>query len=319
MTITLNPPGPIDFELLAPFEAESVVIAKSPDDEATIRRPGTIGAVALRPALVHDTRSDAESDNDSFGRLRRGVTVLRMDPAIARRRAEVARSNQPRNWSAIISVVGVAVATIALAMLFSPWMSVRTVIVEGAPPEVAKQIQSVIAPRKGTAMFRVPAGEIRRDVGALADIGSVSVTKQWPESLTVRVTVRKPFAVIRRNGGATELVDKTGHKLPSRAMNALPVIVLTNQPKGGQSASEAVAGAVAVLNSLDEPTLRSVQRVDNFGSDYVLRVGRTRILIGRADDLAAKAMLISSLHRTGRLPANGTIDVTIPDAVVLSS
>jgi cell division protein FtsQ len=335
MTITLNPPGPIDFELLAPYQPAPVPSepggptssASASSTSSTIRRPGAVGAVALRSVVVEameiaddvhgQSRSD-EIESNNHSRLRRAVVGGVMDPAIARRRAEVARSNQQRNWKAIFGVVmGVIVATVALAFLASPWMSMRTVVIEGATPEVAKQIQSVVAPRKGVAMLRLPMARIQKDIGSLADVDKVSVAKQWPETITIRVTVRAPFALIRQNG-KTRLVDKTGQKLPSRPTSSLPVVALVNQRADRLALEEARSGALAVLNSLDEPTRRAVQQVDNFGSDFVLRIGRTSILVGRADDLAAKAMLISSLYRTGQLPPKGTIDVTIPDAVVLS-
>jgi cell division protein FtsQ len=321
MTITLNPPGPIDFELLAPYKLATGSSEPIGLTSSTIRRPGTVGAVALRPVVIDDLgdqfRSDKISSN-GHSRFRRSVFGGVMDPAIAHRRAEVAHANNQRNWKAIFGViVGVTVATVAFAFLVSPWMSMRTVVIEGATPEVTTQIQSVVAPRKGVALLRLPTARIRKDIGSLADVDEVTVAKQWPETITIRVTVREPFALIRQNG-KTSLVDKIGKKLPSRPTSSLPVVALGNQAPGELALAEARSGALAVLNSLDEPTRRAVQQVDNFGSDFVLRIGRTSILVGRADDLAAKAMLISSLYRTGQLPPKGTIDVTIPDAVVLS-
>jgi hypothetical protein len=95
-------------------------------------------------------------------------------------------------------------------------------------------------------------------------------------------------------------------------------VALNTSRTSAKAAKNVQAGALAILESLDENTRRAVDQVDHFGDNYVLRIGEASVLIGRADDLTAKAMLVGSLHRTGRLPARGTIDVTIPDAVVVT-
>jgi cell division protein FtsQ len=319
MTITLDPKtnAPVDFETLEPYVNSANVGGAASSGVASMRRPGDIGGVAMKPVISHDSEEAAES-------LANGIpaTVLRMDPAIARRRAQVARERaqgqSPRRWTLGVGLVAVVSLVLAVAMLYSPWMSVRTIDIRGASPEVRKTVRTIVERKLGSPMFRLPVAPLEGEIGAQPDVSSVTVERVWPEQLVVSVTARVPLAVVRVNGGAAATVDASGAVLATGADN-LPVIALSIPGAKNAFGNELQTGALAILSALDETTRRAVDRVDHFGNDFVLRIGRTSVLVGRADDLAAKAMLVGSLHRTGRLPERGTIDVTVPDAVVLTS
>jgi cell division protein FtsQ len=245
-----------------------------------------------------------------------------MDPAIARRRAEVAqqRASTPRRWAFIAGTVSVLTIGMAMGMLYSPWMSVRTIDIRGASPELRQAVRSIANQKLDSPMFRVPVDSLRRRITAQPDVSSVTVERVWPEQLVISITSRRPLAVVRVNNGAPSTVDATGIVLTATT-DVLPVVALNVEPSSYASdttTAKLQTEALAILNALDDPTRRAVDRVDHFGNDFVLRIGRASVLIGRADDLIAKAMLVGSLHRTGRLPDRGTIDVTIPDAVVLT-
>jgi POTRA domain, FtsQ-type len=325
MTITLDRPpssAPVDFDSLPPFQAPEGTDATAITDATSttavegglVRRPGDIGSVAVRPFLSDDTEQRANRSMPT--------TVLRMDPAIARRRAEVAqqRARNPRRWAFIAGTISVLTIGLAIGMLYSPWMSVRTIDIRGASPELRKTVRSIASPKLGAPMFRLSVDSLRRRIAAQPDISTVTVARAWPEQLVISITSRRPLAVVRINDGAPSTVDATGTVL-SATTDELPVIALNVERSDYASDAATVKlqnDALAILNALDDPTRRAVDRVDHFGNDFVLRIGRASVLIGRADDLIAKAMLVGSLHRTGRLPERGTIDVTIPDAVVLT-
>lgn len=336
MTLTIDPKTrPIDFERLLPFVDESVDRSadESADESAEgrgrsrrrIRRPGAVGAVIVRPLIAEATPAEPVVSFDRrVSRLASATTV--MDPAIARRRAELARA-KARVTPAMFATSALIVLVLLLVGMFSsPWMSVRAVEVEGADPAVSQQVRKLVEHRLGTPMVRFPVDEVRRTIQNQPDIATVEVSKRWPEAIEIRVTVRDPFALISVEGGDRQLMDRAGVLLPMRPTGPLPLIDVNadtgaNSDEVGSTVAERLEkrrlSALAILGSLDEQTRRAVDRVDNFGDDFVLRIGKSNVLVGRPDDLTAKAMLIGSLQRSERLPKSGTIDVTIPDAVIL--
>ncbi len=354
MTITLEPTTqPIDFDQLPPFEGEfaeptrdntksrhvrdirDIRHVRHVSHVRDVRRPGVVGAVAVRPILAEAT---AASETPPIGRRRRWdwrevvqggqrwSPQTPMDPAIARRRVEVAETRPRIAASMVAWGIGLALVLIAVAMLFSPWMSVRSVEVVGGNPAIAAQVRSIADRRIGTAMIRFPVDEIRRTIKNQPDIATVEVAKHWPEQVQIRITVREPFAVVSIDGADRQLIDRSGVVLPTRATPPLPLIAVNADatrnsnatPTGSAEKLESRrTSALAILAALDEGTRRAVDRVDNFGDEFVLRMGKASVLVGRPDDLTAKAMLVGSLHRSERLPKSGTIDVTIPDAVIL--
>jgi cell division protein FtsQ len=316
MTITLAPPSsnaPVDFESLAPYGATPAIGATL--EVGSVRRPGDIGSVAVRPILTDEMAGQPSN--------RLPTTVLRMDPAIARRRAEVARqraeARSPRRSGLIAGSLVVCTVVLVIGMLFSPWMSLRTIDVRGASPELRETVHRIANQKLGSPVFRLPMDSLRRRIAGQRDVASVTVERIWPEQLVISITARHPLAVVQVNEGAPSTVDATGMVL-TPTTEKLPVIALNVERSSFSETATAKlqTDALAILNALNDPTRRAVDRVDHFGNDFVLRIGRASVLIGRADDLTAKAMLVGSLHRTGRLPERGTIDVTIPDAVVLT-
>ncbi len=337
MTITLDPPAtrPVDFDRLQPFESTQ---SATPTQSRTIatRRPGEVGAVSFRPltaeceppesAPVRGAQSRWSLRTGMIGRHVASWTVP-MDPAIAKRRAEIAKSRPSVSPRVMVSGLALGVVVLVVAMLYSPWMAVRVVEVEGGTPAIAAQVKAFASSKVGTPMIRFGTDQLRRDIRIQPDIATVEVTKHWPERLTIAITVREPFALVSIDGAAQRLVDRSGAILPARETGPLPVIALSSDSTNGSTAKNVDledttnarrSSALAILAALDDATRLQVDRVDHFGDEFVLRVGTANILVGRPDDLTAKATLIGSLHRSQGLPERGTIDVTIPDAVILS-
>ena len=337
MTITLDPPAtrPVDFDRLRPFES-SESPTRSQSGTVATRRPGEVGGVSFRPLTAEwePTGSASVPGVQSRWSLRTGMIgkhvaswTVPMDPAIAKRRAEIAKSRPRVSARVAASALALGGVVLGVAMLYSPWMAVRVVEVEGGTPSVAAQVKAFASSKVGTPMIRFGTDQLRRDIRIQPDIATVEVTKHWPERITIAITVREPFARVSVDGGTLRLVDRSGAILPARETGPLPVIALSSERTTDSAATNIDledgtnarrSSALAILASLDDETRREVDRVDHFGEEFVLRVGTANILVGRPDDLTAKATLIGSLRRSQGLPDSGTIDVTIPDAVILS-
>jgi cell division protein FtsQ len=210
-----------------------------------------------------------------------------------------------------------AAAALVLALLFwlvafSSVLGVRSVNVVGTRVLTAGQVRAVAGIRAGTPLARLDLGAVSSRLSAVAPIRSVTVTRSYPSSVTIRITER--VAVGYRpvdpgaGGGSVLLVDRddVAFRTVSAAPKNLPRLLVP--ATGAPSAAAAlVAGALpaklaSLLSAISAPSEESVT--------LTLRDGRS-VLWGGTDRSSDKARLLSVLlGQPGRY-----FDLSDPSAV----
>jgi cell division protein FtsQ len=76
--------------------------------------------------------------------------------------------------------------------------AIGTVVVDGAPPEVAKQARAAAAPLVGTSLLALDGASLERRLEALPTIVSVRYDRAFPHTLRIAVVPEVPVAVLRR-------------------------------------------------------------------------------------------------------------------------
>jgi cell division protein FtsQ len=220
-------------------------------------------------------------------------------------------SIRPPRWWYLTAMV-LVLALLVWLVAFSSVLGVRTVTVVGARTVSAEQVRAAAGIRAGAPLARLDLAAIRSRLSAVAPIRTVTVSRSYPASVTIRITERVAIGYRPAgdgvDGGQELLVDRdnVAFRTVASAPAHLPRLVV---PADGapSMAAAAVAGALPgkILKSLSSISAPSEESVT-----LTLRDGRT-VLWGGTDRSADKARLLSVLlGRPGRY-----FDLSDPSAV----
>jgi cell division protein FtsQ len=172
---------------------------------------------------------------------------------------------------------------------------------------------------KGQPLVDVNPGQVAARVEALPWVAHATVTRHWPDDVTVTVTERVPAAVVVTAGHGDVLVDRHGHVLSDQPGVTPGTVVLAAPVAPGPPGSVLGAGAapgLTVLGAVPPLLQRRVEQVDvaDDGDVSLALTGNIGVTMGPAVELAPKfASLLSVLVDVPpTTPEN--IDVTVPDA-----
>lgn len=130
-------------------------------------------------------------------------------PRLRQRALEVRR----RPWRAV-AVLGVVLALVGAVVFlfgFSTVFEVEEVTVTGADGEIAQQAQSVAETNLGRPLARVDASGVEEAVLEDPRIAGVDVSRDWPTTLTLDLTLREPaLAMIKAGTRGFVLADADG-------------------------------------------------------------------------------------------------------------
>lgn len=218
-----------------------------------------------------------------------------------------------RRWSrrrtlVVLGLVLALVGAAGWALFASSLFSVRSVQVTGASRVTPAEVLAAADVAPTTPLARVDTDAVARRVGALVEVRTVSVSRQWPRSVRIVVHERAPAAV-QRSGTAYLLVDSTGVAFDTvrKRPHGLPLV--TAPASAGERAFRA---AMAVLVSVPDPVRRQLLEVRAASPEQVtLTLTRNRtVMWGSPERGERKAEVLTALmSRRARV-----YDVSAPDA-----
>jgi cell division protein FtsQ len=250
------------------------------------------------------------------------ITLPRMpvrdrDP-VTKSRRRFARRQWLRRWLVWRYVIGsvllVALAVGAIWLLyFGSLLTVKKVDVQGESFLSEQRILTAAQVPLGAHLVQLDLASIRARVGALAPVRRVDVSRHWPDGVLIKVTERKPVAVVEMAGGF-QAMDDQGVLFRSypRPPVGMPRVV---SPAG--TSSTALAEAARVIASLPPGLSSRVDHVQVGAIDQVslvMRHGAT-VIWGSDAQSALKAEVLAKL-----LPhPAATYDVSVPGQPVTSA
>ena len=211
------------------------------------------------------------------------------------------------------------IAGVAWALLGSRLLVVRSVTVTGTQMVPAAEVVAAADVPLGTPLIRVNTGQVTRRVEGIRQVASATVTKNWPNGLTITVRERTPVVAVRMTSGGYDLVDPDGVivRWASAKPAAMP-LYLTTMPGGALRGDPGLTTVAAVLSELPSwlrPAVVSTAATEPAGSasqvTLGLRDGKT-VLWGGTDQAAEKGRELAILIRN---PAR-YYDVSAPGTVV---
>ena len=277
------------------------------DTEESKRRPVSLverrraRSAVDRPQPVADAASllGGEETTDLGDRLRERHRARRM--LIVRRIALV--------------VVTLAVAGgAAWVAFFSPVFafSSSSVVVSGEDGTLvtADSVRSSIASFEGVPLTRLSTSAVARAVESNVAVRSATVSRRWPTSLRISVTMRTPMAAEAVPGGY-QLVDDQGVAFQQVASaGSYPLVTLPEDRSVG------AADVASALGALDDETRSQVATVTSTGVQVSFTLsGGQSVKWGTNADAPQKARVLATLLANVKAT---TYDVSSPNHPVTS-
>jgi cell division protein FtsQ len=199
--------------------------------------------------------------------------------------------------------------------------AVETIEVEGAPPSLATEIRTALAPMVGTSLVGFSSAAADRHLAGLPAVAEAHYDRDFPHTLRVSVRVEEPVAILRQ-GAAAWTVSRSGRVLGELARGSYPPL-----PRIWLPAAAEVTVGVPVGTSIARPLLiASVVRSEHFRARVMvvredaqgrlsldLASGR-ELRLGEAEDLPLKLAVAEAVLPKAEDAAY--VDVSVPSRAV---
>lgn len=249
------------------------------------------------------------------------VDRARIDPRIRQRRIDVARESGRRRLRRVLVLAALTVALLAaVAVALSPLVDVDRIRVRGAGVTAPEAIVAASAIEIGDPMLRLDVDAAAERIAALAWIDSVEVRRDFPASVEIVVTERRPVAIVGADDGAL-LVDGDGRVLGALEARFADLPRLTASALGEPGAVVAddvrallplAASVGAALDGRSVTVGGDVDDVELVLADEVIA------RVGPVTDVEAKLRALSTVLDQVDLTCVETIDVRVPERPVLT-
>jgi len=228
---------------------------------------------------------------------------MSIDPRLMERRKTVAEDNAKKNISRLLKFLMVVVFAGASAwLLFSPWLSVDRVETEGIISSSANSILAESGVRAGMAMILVDPGKVESRLLQDPWIAQATVSRAWPDLVTVHVEERFPVAWVRSaEGWARRALD--GVALPSAPEpdDSMGRIEMSDLGESEATSSPELLGALEFMSALDSD-LHDGAVVSRQDGVLWATVAGFEVRLGRSTEMTQKALSLAALLEEGLAP-----------------
>lgn len=249
-----------------------------------------------------------------------------MDPRIHRRRQAV-RREAGRHRLRIL----VAMSTVVLAgaggwgATRSPLLDLDRIVVDGASNLSPDQVRAASGLRRGRPLSEVDAARVSAAVRRLAWVEKATARRDWPGTVTIRVTERKAVAVTGSAGGGLDLVDRWGSVLARTETAPAGLPALAGLPPAGEPGTRlgpdgvaALAVAVALPPALAALTTAIAPEPGAPGQVELRLAPGATVRLGAPENLGAKLDAVMAVIAEVDTRSLGVLDVRRPQNPVLT-
>jgi cell division protein FtsQ len=260
-----------------------------------------------RVVITDDTAAPAKVSGQARFRERR----------IAARRAEGRR----RLRIAVTLGTVVAVVVVALLLLASPILSIRTIDVEGVVYADPEQVGEIVGSLRGDAILTADLHGAETALEEIPWVREARVSMHLPRRVAIQIDEREPMAFFRAVDGFNRVIDLDGRVLD--VIEGDPVDYPPIQGTGpnlsaGEFVGQPFLGSAQLINALPrELRLRLVSMaVTPEGEVSFLLTDDVTVLFGRPDRFQVKLVaLVNEIKRQGSR-SYSVIDVSTGEASV---
>ena len=288
---------------------------------SAVPRPVTpIGAAADSGVTESPAPASTVSDSETMPSLRESRRLVRHATRLRRRferrerwrltdRARRARLRALVSIGVVLALVGIVAAVVT-----SPMLRVRSIVVEGTSRVDASDVVAALQPEVGGLIAFVDREEVASRLSQFSLIKSISVESRLPSTLVVRVTERSPIGVVK-SGDSYTVIDAAGVEIETVTSRPsdLPVFSVT----AASVDDVGFRSAVEVLQSLPSSIRTQVSHISGKTRDDItvkLSSGLT-IVWGDASQSEYKAQVLKAVLKAA--PTAKKVDLSAPDVPVV--
>jgi cell division protein FtsQ len=212
-------------------------------------------------------------------------------------------------------------------LLRSPYIRLERVVVVGVDESMKNELLERAQVDYETSLFAINLEEVKERVEKHPWVRSVSVEKQFPHTLAMRVEREEPWAIIA--GETLRYMNRNGRVFKEvEEGDPLDFPVVTGIPASGDPTGRSVATAVQVLSTLENE--KGSWSVEHLSELYVRGDGSVTLYYSslpfgvkvRADELADRMedlkKVVEHLNRSGRIRTAKGINLEYADGAVVS-
>jgi cell division protein FtsQ len=171
-----------------------------------------------------------------------------VDPRLRARRVAVKRDEGRRRLRRLLwAVVALAAAGGLVAVTRTPLLDVDRISVAGSPNTPAEVVQEALGIRLGDPMTDLDLRAATARVESLPWVLRATVSRSWPNGVSVRIVERRPVAMVPGGAGRWLVLDGDARVLGETAVRSLPAAlpaVLVNTVDAGQVPPGSVLGDI---------------------------------------------------------------------------
>jgi len=265
-------------------------------------------------------------------------------PSLPRRRASSPSGSRPRTGqrpprrssnpeararvlriAAYVSVVTVASVLLILWTISGPVLGISDVTVKGYTGDYRAEVQQSAELVAGTgSMVRLPSGDMRTALTRFPGVLDTDIERDWPWSITVRVTMGAPIAILSVKGGRRYLISPSGQVMGKAGTRAgLPVITVASYPQSGVLTANGQRAALRFIGWLPPDIAGRLRDLHAVGGGLEAKLNNgLELRLGAATKLAEKAQaLVAVLSQADpkALDAAAYLDLSNPSRPMLGS
>jgi cell division protein FtsQ len=225
----------------------------------------------------------------------------------------------------IISAASVAAVLLILWIVSGPLLGISNVTVVGyTGPYTAQVQQSAELVAETGSMVRLPSGDMRVALTRFPGVLDATIERDWPRSITVRVTEGEPVAILAVDHGGRYLLSPSGQVMgKAGSRGGLPVIAVEAYPPGGVLTGRGQRAALAFIGWLPPEIAGRIRDLHAVGGGLEARLSNGLLLrLGTATKLAEKAQaLVAVLSQADpkALDTAAYLDLSTPSRPMLGS
>ncbi len=227
--------------------------------------------------------------------------------------------------AAYVSVVTVASVLLILWTISGPVFGISNVTVKGYTGDYRAEVQQSAELVAGTgSMVRLPSGDMRTALTRFPGVLDTDIERDWPWSITVRVTMGAPIAILSVKGGGRYLISPSGQVMGKAGARAgLPVITVASYPQSGVLTANGQRAALRFIGWLPPDIAGRLRDLHAVGGGLEAKLNNgLELRLGAATKLAEKAQaLVAVLSQADpkALDAAAYLDLSNPSRPMLGS
>ena len=227
--------------------------------------------------------------------------------------------------AAYVSVVTVASVLLILWTISGPVFGISNVTVKGYTGDYRAEVQQSAELVAGTgSMVRLPSGDMRTALTRFPGVLDTDIERDWPWSITVRVTMGAPIAILSVKGGGRYLISPSGQVMGKAGTRAgLPVITVASYPQSGVLTANGQRAALRFIGWLPPDIAGRLRDLHAVGGGLEAKLNNgLELRLGAATKLAEKAQaLVAVLSQADpkALDAAAYLDLSNPSRPMLGS